>query len=242
MNEEKQLLVYIHIPKTGGTTLKNIISKQFLPKEVWLHMEKDTNRKMQAKRKIDQLRCIGGHCWYGVHDDFDRPYKYFTMLRNPFDRVISEYYYILRWPEHKAYPQVRHMSFLEFIHQFPLKSSNQQTRRISGSIHDPDLKIAKNNLKKDFAIAGLAEMFDESLFLMKKAFNWNNITYSKQNVTPNRPAIDDMPKEILQELERRNEMDLELYSFAKKLLKEKLEGLDSISKQELELFKLGNQS
>ncbi|MFC3884152.1 sulfotransferase family 2 domain-containing protein [Bacillus songklensis] len=241
MTAEKRLLIYMHIPKTGGTTLKNIIKKQYHSKEVWFHMEKDMIPKLKEKRKIDQLKCVGGHCWYGLHEYFKRPYQYFTILRNPIDRIVSEYYYILRRPHHKAYPQVQNMSLMEFIHHFPLKSSNQQTRRISGCIHEPDLDLAKKNLQNNFTVAGLSEMFDESIFLMKKTFNWGDISYSKENVTNNRPSVTDMPKDILSELEKRNEMDLELYTFTKELLAVKLESLDSDSKQELEMFKAGKQ-
>ncbi|MGE7636131.1 sulfotransferase family 2 domain-containing protein [Bacillus paramycoides] len=242
MTEEKRLLIYLHIPKTGGTTLKNIIKRQYHPKEVWFHMEKDMIPKMEKRGNVDQLKCVGGHCWYGLHEYFEKQFQYFTMLRNPIDRVISEYYYILRRPNHNAYPQIKNMTLMEFIQNFSLKSSNQQTRRISGSIHNPNLDHAKTNLKNDFVVAGLSEMFDDSIFLMKKAFNWQDISYSKENVTQKRPAIDEISKDILNELKKRNAMDIELYAFAKELLTEKLESLDSVSKQELELLKTSKYS
>jgi hypothetical protein len=241
MMEEERLLIYMHIPKTGGTTLKNIIKKQYHHKEVWFQMEKDMISKLREKRKNDQLKCVGGHCWYGLHEHFKQPCQYFTMLRHPIDRVISEYYYILRRPTHKVYPKIRSMSLTEFIRHFPLKSSNQQTRRISGSVREPELELAKQNLKNAFVVTGLLEMFDESIFLMKKSFNWHDISYSKENVTPKRPSITDIPKEVLDELEKRNEMDLELYQFAKKLLMDKLKSLDPVARGELERFKARKQ-
>ncbi|RFU64583.1 sulfotransferase family 2 domain-containing protein [Bacillus sp. V59.32b] len=236
MKNDEKLLIYMHIPKTGGTTMKNIIQKQYDPREVWFHMEKDMLPKLEQKLKKKDLKCVGGHCWYGLHQHFHKPYTYFTMLRDPIDRVVSEYYYILERPHHKAYPAVVTMDLMDFIQEFPLKSSNQHTRRISGNIKSPNLEAAKENIKNDFAIVGLSEMFDESLFLMKKAFGWDDITYQKVNVTKKRPSIEKLPKNVVAELEIRNELDLKLYDFSKKLLLEKIDQLDFRSKRELKNY------
>ncbi|MEH7238304.1 sulfotransferase family 2 domain-containing protein [Bacillus sp. JJ1562] len=220
MTNSEELLIYMHIPKTGGTTLKNIIQKQYRKQDVWLHMEKDMNPKMEQKN-IEQLKCVGGHCWHGIHAHFDRPYKYFTMLRNPIDRVISEYYYILERPSHKAYLEVKNMNLEQFIHRFPIKSSNQQTRRLSGNIHKPDLEVAKRNIEADFAVVGLSEMFDESITVMKDLFAWGDISYQKANVTKKRPAVEDVSRKVIKQLEELNQMDLEIYEYAKtKLLRQ----------------------
>lgn len=226
----------MHIPKTGGTTMKNIIKDQYESREVWFHMEKDMLPKMDEKIKKQALKCVGGHCWFGLHQHFNKPYTYFTMLRDPIDRVVSEYYYILERPNHKAYPEVRTMDLMDFIQEFPLKSSNQHTRRISGNIKSPDLEAAIENIKNDFAVVGLSEMFEESLFLMKQAFGWNDITYQKVNVTKTRPSIGQLPKNVVAELEIRNELDLKLYEFSKKLLLEKLDRLDLRLKRELKNY------
>ncbi|MDQ0218888.1 hypothetical protein J2S21_001982 [Peribacillus cavernae] len=221
--------------------MKNIIKKQYAPGDVWFHMEKDMLPKLEQKMKKSELKVVGGHCWYGLHQHFDRPYTYFTMLRNPIDRVISEYYYILERPHHKAYPKVTSMDLLGFVRQFQLKSSNQHTRRLSGNIHSPNLETAIENIKNDFTVVGLSEMFDESLFLMKKSFGWEDIHYQKVNVTKKRPLIDEIPENVKAELKIRNELDLELYEFARKLLQEKVEQLDSESKQELENYMKRNE-
>ncbi|MFT4412435.1 sulfotransferase family 2 domain-containing protein [Fredinandcohnia humi] len=221
----KELYIYMHIPKTGGTTLKNIIKKQYDRREVWFHMEKDMIPKLEQK-KIDLLKCVGGHCWYGIHQHFERPYHYFTMLRHPIDRVISEYYYILERPKHKAHAEVKRMNLEEFIRRFPLKSSNQQTRRLSGNIQNPDVELAKKHIEADFAVVGLAEMFDESLLIMKDKFKWNDITYEKANVTKKRPSIEDISKGVIQSLEDLNQMDLELYNFAKTRLENQIRELN----------------
>lgn len=216
--------------------MKNIIKKQYHKDEVWFHMEKDMIPKLEKKKNINQLKCVGGHCWFGVHQNFSKPFKYFTMLRNPLERVISEYYYILERPNHKAFSEVKTLSLSDFIQHFPVKSSNQQTRRLSGLIHKPDLDLAKFNLTHHFEVAGIAEMFNESVYLMKKVFGWNDIEYQKANVTKTRPSMKEIPSDILKELEDRNQMDIELYEFAKTELINQLASLNPISRGELDIY------
>jgi hypothetical protein len=119
---------------------------------------------LKAADKGHELKCVGGHYWYGIHQQFEKPYKYFTMLRDPIDRIISEYYYVFERPNHQAYSEIKTMSLAEFIDHFPLKSCNQQTRRISGLIQQPDLQLAKNNIQNDFVVVGLSEMFMSLFF------------------------------------------------------------------------------
>jgi hypothetical protein len=46
---------------------------------------------------------------------------------------------------------------------------------------------------------------------MKEAFNWDDISYSKVNVTKKRPSLADIPKDVLENLKDKNKLDLELY-------------------------------
>jgi hypothetical protein len=236
MEHNDKLLIYMHIPKTGGTTLKNIINKQFEPGETWFHMEKDMPPKLNQKSKENSLKCVGGHCWYGLHKQFSKEYTYFTMLRNPIDRVISEYYYILERPHHKDHQKVMAMDLMGFMEQFPLKSTNQHTRRISGNISSPHLQTAIENIHKDFAVVGLTEMFDESLFLMKQSFGWNDIDYEKVNITKKRPSINQIDEKVRSELERKNELDMALYKYAENMILEKIAQFDTKTNQEFQSF------
>ncbi|MEH7237275.1 sulfotransferase family 2 domain-containing protein [Bacillus sp. JJ1562] len=236
MTKQDHLLIYLHIPKTAGSTLKHIIRKQYRSGEVWFQTRNQMVPVLGTADKANELKCVGGHYWFGIHQQFNKPYKYITMLRHPIDRIASEYYYILGRPNHQAYSKVKTMSFMEFIDHFPLKSSNQQTRRISGLIQQPELQLAKKNIQNDFIVVGVSEMFDESVFLMKEACNWGDISFTSVNVTKNRPTLADIPKDVVEKLNEENKLDLELYNFAKTELVKKIENLDRDSKTKLQQF------
>jgi beta-glucosidase/6-phospho-beta-glucosidase/beta-galactosidase len=97
---------------------------------------------------------------------------------------------------------------------------NFMTRRIAGNY---DLNKAKRYLDEKFSFVGLIESFDESLVLMRnELFDYDiNLNYQKKNVSRDKNyGIDSKiaTKKILEKVKRRNELDIELYEFASKII------------------------
>ncbi|MEH7380573.1 sulfotransferase family 2 domain-containing protein [Bacillus sp. JJ1533] len=231
MNKE-EVLIFMHIPKSAGTTMRSIIKQQYSENEVC------NLRYIENENSLETIRCFYGHKPFGIHQKLlkSKSYTYITMLRDPIEHVISTYYYILRKPKNSMHNVIKNMSFEEFItnnsEEFRLRTSNRQTRYASGE-NPPDLGRAKENLAKHFSVVGITEMFDESVFLMMKELGWNNISYERQNVTKNRPLKDQLSKDVLKIIEDNNKLDIELYQYAKGLLQKKIRALDLTSRQEL---------
>lgn len=218
------MLIFMHIPKTAGITLRYIISNQFNPEEVINTYKHETGfETIEEKVRTENIKCILSHHPFGIHKLVNKPFTYVTMLRDPVDRVISAYYYLHKNPytieEFKK--KIDRASLMEFITQydkdFQYFVNNMQTRIASGE-YDPkmaDLKKAKENLKDYFSVVGITEKFDESIYLMKERFGWRNISYKKQNVSMVRPLKEDVPREIIRMIEEKNQLDIELYRCAK---------------------------
>ena len=96
-----EILIFLHIPKTGGKTMDgvfehcmpgryfhaHIVQSQsallIRPTEHVRQMFKETPPRFQRS-----VRCvIGEHLALDVDKIFDRPSKFFTILREPVDRV-----------------------------------------------------------------------------------------------------------------------------------------------------------
>ncbi|MEJ9314094.1 sulfotransferase family 2 domain-containing protein [Priestia megaterium] len=212
---EKKLIIFMHIPKTGGTTLNDIFKKSYAENEIYDHVPLEAMRNHFSQLKEEDkkvIKAISGHHFYGIHDLFSKPYTYFTMMRNPIERVISLYYFLKTYPGYYE-ENMRNMSFEEYIDWDP-QARNGQIHQICGQNSHLSLEKAKENLKV-FEVVGITEMFNESLLLLKNKFNWNNIEYVKENVTKSRPRISEVSTEIIKKIEKNNELDIELFEYIK---------------------------
>ena len=85
----KKKLVFIHIPKCGGTSIENTLN-QGEQGYLWGYIEK-TNKQLNFKGELQHLNFLG----YKNYLENYKSFNYFTVVRNPFDRAISFYKYIL---------------------------------------------------------------------------------------------------------------------------------------------------
>lgn len=237
---EQEALIFIHIPKTAGTTLNRIIEWQYNPLSIFTvdpHRIRATAARFktlpEARRR--RFRVVRGHLPYGIHEYLPQGGAYVTMLRNPVSRLLSSYYFILNWPLHPLHRKFKKEKLsLEQLLQMQPHRHNLQCRFISGlgitgTCDEGTLELAKQNLAS-FRVVGLAERFEESLRLMAVTFDWKLGYYESHKVAKGRPQTDPALLEVLSE---RNRLDMELYDFGKSLFEESLKKHES-SLRELE--------
>ena len=246
------LIIHLHIPKTGGTTLRDIIQRQYLSKNILTipTLEESENiLETVPSVKINQLELVQGHLKYGIHLNLNRSAKYFAILRNPIDRVLSTYYYVISQdnnPQNLS-SNDNTMSIFDYVNSginpFLI---NGQTQLISGktcSINDPLIRskellsIAKKNIKENFIFTGTTEQFDESILLLKGILRWKSPYYSRANKTKNKPDYKKIDKKIRDFIKDHNQLDINLYNYVKKSINDKINEGSINFKDELNHFK-----
>jgi hypothetical protein len=232
---DNNLLIFMHIPKTGGSTLNNIFKQQYQIGELLNHTSADILLQEAKAEKGNRIKAISGHHDFGIHKHFNCPSTYFSMVREPVDRVVSLYYFLASTPQYLNYESVKNMTLEEFVVK-NAQAKNHQTSFFSGE-NQLNLEVAKKNLEAYFPVVGVTESFDESVFLLKKLYGWKNIVYKKENVTKKRPKIKDVPLSTIKLIEEYNRLDIELYNYAKKRLQQQLNTLTHAEKNELQAYK-----
>lgn len=216
---EDHKLIFIHLPKTGGLTLRSIIERNYPPRSVYTidgapdSVERFKSLPPERRREIGVLQ---GHMPFGLHSHLGGEARYVTMLRHPVERIVSLYYYLRRTPDNPLSDAARRLSLAEFVETGTPQARNHQTRLLAGrkdDFADATLGDAKENLAR-FAAVGLVECFDESLLLFRKILGWRRIHYVKGNVNKGRPPRREIPASTVCLIEKRNALDLELYEFA----------------------------
>ncbi|MDQ0058841.1 sulfotransferase family 2 domain-containing protein [Paenibacillus harenae] len=222
MNANEKFLIYMHIPKTGGTTLSNIIDKNYSKTILYIHVHHKI--KLLEKENLNGVGAFMGHYPYGTHQYIPKPCVYISMMRDPIECIISLYYYILAEKLRYWHDKVKTMSFDEFLEdsEYDIETSNMQTRYFCGG-HTLDIGLAKKNLEKKFLVVGINEQYNDSLKVMQRELGWKDISYSRAMVNAKRPLRKNVPDSIINKIIEKNKLDIELYHFAKSLLNEKLE-------------------
>jgi len=254
-NTVEQTIIFLHIPKTAGTTLHRIIERHY-PQERIFSLGAIAQKSIREFKTLNparraRIRVLKGHMGFGLHEFIPGPSAYFTLLREPIERVISFYYFVHRNHEHYLYDFVQSddIGLKEFTENRATPMiDNGQTRMLSGVWLEVGfgectremLNQAKRNLRESFAVVGLMEKFDETLLLLKQAFDWKNLFYTKQNVTTDRPQKDDLPPDTLDALSNVNRLDIELYRYATMLFEEQVRQQGPSFIKEVKAFQLAN--
>ena len=229
---DSRALIFLHIPKTAGTTLNRIIEWQYSPFEIFTmdpYRIRATPERLKTlpEGRRRRLRVVRGHMFYGLHQCLPQGATYMTMLRDPVARVMSAYYFILRRPLNPLHRKVKkeRLSIEDCIRLFPQRH-NLQCRLIAG-VKDASstgdgrlLDMAKEHLTKSFSVVGICERFEESLMLMATTFDWEILFYKNCKVSKTRPQIDPGTVEMIRD---HNRLDVELYEFSKRLFEESLQ-------------------
>ena len=198
---DREALIFLHIPKTAGTTLNRILEWQYNPVSIFTvdpHRIRATVARFKKfpEQRRRRFRVVRGHLLYGIHEFLPQGATYITMLRDPVARVLSTYAFILRRPLHPLHRKLKagRLGVEDLVRMTPHRQ-NLQCRFISGIGVGPDcdervLEVAKENLTRAFRIVGLCERFQESLCLMIAAFGWKVPFYTNRKVTKSRPSIE----------------------------------------------------
>lgn len=238
--DDRPTVIFLHIGKTGGMTLRTVLNRQFASAEILVLRNPDRvppGRRLRREGTVPyfatlpddvrrRARLIEGHTIFGIHEFVPRSSTYITILRHPVSLTISQYHFVSRKPRHWLHSQVvSNDTTLESYVQsgISLETDNSQTRALSGDTTTPFgecsqsmLEAAKANVERHFSIVGLTERFDETLILLQRAFGWRNMYYVPTNVAPNKTRRAPVPEATLALIEQQNGIDMELYRWAER--------------------------
>ncbi len=94
------MLYYLHIPKSAGTSVRELFKRTYGDRLIEIYRRMDTAYAQELKPRCRPDSVFFGHFSFSMHLRLgDENARYMTILRNPVDRVISWYRSVLRDPE-----------------------------------------------------------------------------------------------------------------------------------------------
>jgi hypothetical protein len=227
----KKPLIFMHVPKAGGTTLEYLIAKNYVINGV-LHINAPALERNPAAlfKKNEFPHVAMGHhkLSHPIYQFAEKPFVHITILREPVGRILSYYNYLQTSEGHGKHEAAARMSLREFIESRDMvEVHNAMTMRYAGKLkrrvirknpNDPAaLESAKETLEKRFSFFGLTERYTEFLLLARRLLGWNDIFYQRRNVSRKHTKKDEVEPGVLDTIRERNANDIALYDFARAL-------------------------
>jgi len=203
----KDKVIFIHIPKTGGTTINAAMNNSFWQTEVGFNY-----RHILPNKKSNS-----GDIFEPENIEKFKAHQIFMMLRHPIDRLTSEYYFIRERKEFIDLLKNKPKDFNSYI-------KNRQTQNgvtnflVGRRMYDPH-SANKNDLEKVLEVidelpihVGIFEYFADSLSYFNKEIGvkWKKDIEVKR-MTFKRPQVDELSNEIKNLIKENNQLDLALY-------------------------------
>lgn len=244
-------LIFLHIPKTAGTTLALVLSRQYIGQPVSRLYDAESNKRFRkmTQTERDRFACVMGHPRFGIHQMFSSETTYITMLRDPLQQVVSSYHFVRKLDWHTRYESAHTLSLADYVEKF--RHGERQTRLLTGAedfevstravepLPDNALAVAKQNLDTYFSVVGLTEAFDMSLMLLQHVLGWKNVHYVQRNINHARPR--ELDTATLTRLETLCATDLELYAYARQRFDEQVASFAPQIHDDLERFHSRNR-
>ncbi len=232
-------IVFLHIPKSAGTTTHSILQKNFHEKEVFsirklpeceYNKVNNVTTFSKAKRHFpkwfynkhvdlvkhviskyypikDNIELVSGHfpLWFleNIDEKFQEAYL-FTIVRDPIERVLSEYrYFIKNNPCTSFTPlDVPANTMCKLFASDPFLSGDELLQN-----------CIQNVFKFDSILFQDRESFQDDMLLLTQSLG---LLYRETNLpTLNITFQEDMPEEIIAKLKEKHSLDIELYQYLK---------------------------
>jgi hypothetical protein len=226
-------LMYVHIPKCGGTSVNVLLGRIFPAEQGVRLLEHHPRRLANNTAGLGWHPCYCGHVVYRFRDLLPARTAVITFLRDPVDRAISAFYFFrslgrAKLAEEQTTPGLDRcceLSLDEFLEAEPLAArvnlGNIQTWMFSQPemyhvsrwrpLTRADLDEARRNLER-VAFVGVSDRFEESIRLLCRMCDWPlPDTVPHENRTPVRPAKEEVSPKARAALEELTTLDADLY-------------------------------
>lgn len=222
----KEPLVFFHAQRTAGTTIKSHFLKRYGKNRCLYQRSKGFDSWGDVSESAIKKSVI-----YAAHYNYSNRFfesvqpNYFSIIRNPYERAISLYFYLKNRPEHKLHQLAINENIVDFYKKSivlaPDYVSDTQTLRVCG---EREFSVAKEVILAKYLFIApferLQEVFD--------VFEYYDFAEKTDRPAPIKKKFFDYysDEEFLRLVEDQNKNDILLYEFSKRFFSKFYRDLD----------------
>ena len=210
-------LVSIHIPKTAGTSFRNFLKLNYgeenaarfdinvTTKRIDLE-----NREFKDKRLPSHIRVIHGHFYYSDLIRYIRlkDIPLITWLRDPAERVISNYYYLAGRLKEELEEEKKGLNILAKMQRSLIEYARNEISRNRIS------KFLEGSHPENYKFIGIYEYYNEDIHDLAEILGIQDVKIFQHNITGEKADVD---PEVLRQIRELNEEDYTWYRKALEL-------------------------
>ena len=213
--KENRPLFFNHISKTGGTSLTGILFSIavynrkpycFIPKQFG-----DGLKPLPKNIKESNAMVFAGESPFGFHSNFEKTFNLVTVIRNPVERIVSEYFWICRYENRR-----QEISYADFENYLRVKVvHNICAHYICGKrVLDEEKiqKIWKKNLKQYFAFCTTGNLDHMASWLLSRYQSASVVFNDAKKEIDSRKY--DFEDKFGDQIIKYNKMDYAIYDYA----------------------------
>lgn len=216
-------IVFIHLPKTGGTSFRNSLCSAFGLENVSPPFGESVMSDQEAEY-LERFQVISGHISILDVDKFFPDRDIITILRDPMDRVVSWYYFANSqtiMDQNIDVQAAQKFTADEFftLNKYEIFRNiyNRQCRQLGGHALDYYIDMESAATQAQAVIdrctwVGLQETLGEDMERLATIYpELGGTALPVDNVTPSRKRVNELGEKIRAAVWRLNEHDLALY-------------------------------
>ena len=219
-----KVLVFVHVPKCAGTTLRPIITSHYRPADLILgyadSADPDADDLNLSTLLNGHARCYYGHFYMDVDLD-PEDFVCISVIRDPVKRITSHYHHIVRDAAHWQHRLVIDHGYSLADHALGVDNNNNrevdngQLRQLAGlpadlTIDEPVFAAARSKILRTYVLVGATENLNDFVSRLSQLIGWQRpAQYENRNVGNYEAAT--IPQEIVRAIRERNKWDQRLY-------------------------------
>lgn len=202
-------LIFLHMPKAAGTSVKELM-RAWYGDDLYLHYFNEENQTRPQKQNFfdsneqDSSVAIYGHFnrarKFGVEHYYPSAKQFVTLLRDPFERIASVYFF---------FKNTRLTPLYDSLSEHILNATGSQLDYFPCEI---TFENYKNVIETLFVEIGVTKHLDRSLHRIAKKLNkeYSSHSLKKLNVSVRDEA---MPTELKDEFRNKRQLEFEVYDY-----------------------------